>query len=379
MVVVLLFLVSAALIVLAIRARRWVVRVPLIPLAMVFCAVAGMGVVNDYYGYYQSWGQLYSDLTGSYSGYANTATGNRLQDAFVNGHVLRITLAGQLSGVSRTGYVYLPPQYGQPAYQHTRFPVLELIPGSPGRPVDFLERLDVPGLMNRMINEHRLGPMIIVMPQTNAARTFEECVNGPRGQDDTYVALDVRRDILAHFRASADPAEWGIAGYSSGGYCAANLALRHRNLFGAAGVLDGYFRPTDGPAAGALGFDPLAEAANDPIMLARALNRDTAPLPAFWVAVGSGVASDVAGAQAFATSLHGVEQVTYLDESGAGHNFYAWRPMMPRLLAWMWPQLATPDLRVAFPVSGPVEHDQLPGYVPHGRPDRPKDVGAVTS
>jgi enterochelin esterase-like enzyme len=355
--VALLFAAGAGLIVLAIRVSRWYVRWPLVPLAMVICSLAGMGVVNDYYGYYQTWGQLYSDLTGSYSRYTTNATGDRGPDAMVKGQVRHVTFAGALSGITRGGFVYLPPQYDQPEYAHTRFPVIELIHGSPGHPVDFIEHLNVAKLMNKMISDHELGPMIVVMPQSNAGRSFEECVNGPHVQDDTYVTVDVRRDVLAHFRASADPAEWGIAGYSSGGYCAANLALRHRDLFGAAGIIDGYFRPTDGPAAAALGFDPAAEAVNDPIVLASTLSRDAKPLPSFWVAAGSSVAADTAGAQAFAKSLRGVEQITYVNESGAGHNFYAWRPTMPHLLAWMWTQLAPPDLRVQFPVAGPVRSD----------------------
>ena len=34
----------------------------------------------------------------------------------------------------------------------------------------------------------------------------------------------------------------GHGGYSSGGYCAADLALRHPGSFGATAVINGYFR-----------------------------------------------------------------------------------------------------------------------------------------
>jgi S-formylglutathione hydrolase FrmB len=215
-------------------------------------------------------------------------------------------------------------------------------------------------LLDHMIATHLMGPMIVVLPQMSTSTDFQECVDGPHGQDDTYITDDVRNDVLAQFRASTEPAEWGIAGYSSGGYCAANLALRHRAMFGAAGVMDGYFRPTDGPAAAALGNDPAAEAANDPITLARGLTSDTKPLPAFWVSAGTGVAADIAGADAFVASLHGVEQVDLVREPGAGHNFYAWRPALPRVLAWMWTQLAPPYLRVQFPIAGGVHGSVVP-------------------
>ena len=62
----------------------------------------------------------------------------------------------------------------------------------------------------------------------------------------------------------------GVAGYSSGGYCAANLALRHRGSFGAAAVINGYFRAADGPPARAEQW-PAAGSANSPLYLAERL------------------------------------------------------------------------------------------------------------
>jgi poly(3-hydroxybutyrate) depolymerase len=58
----------------------------------------------------------------------------------------------------------------------------------------------------------------------------------PEGLDDTYLSTDVPTIIRARYRVSTDPAEWGLLGYSSGGYCAANLGLRHRARFGAAAI-----------------------------------------------------------------------------------------------------------------------------------------------
>jgi S-formylglutathione hydrolase FrmB len=43
---------------------------------------------------------------------------------------------------------------------------------------------------------------------------------------------------------------WGIAGYSAGGFCAANLALGYPRGYGAAAVMSGYFTPVDNINAG---------------------------------------------------------------------------------------------------------------------------------
>jgi hypothetical protein len=211
------------------------------------------------------------------------------------------------------------------------------------------------------------------MPTISVGQNPQECVNAPGALDDTYVTQDVRTDITARFRVSKAPAEWGIAGLSSGGYCAANLALRHPASFGAAGIMDGYFRPTDGPAAAALQFNAAAEAANDPLATAEALPAGTRPLPALWVAAGTRDKADYYGALAFVHALHGVEQVSLYREPGGGHNYYAWLPATPHLLAWMWQQLAPPSLRVAFPIAGPV-HSGTIAPIP-GHPSRRRHSG----
>ena len=353
-----LFLVAAALLALLLRTRMLLVRLAAGLLSLVLAATGGMAVVNDYYGYYQSWSQLSADLSGSYSSFATT-TASRTQTASAGGRLESLSLPGALSGINRPGLVYLPPQYFRPGYAHTRFPVVELLHGTPGNPAQWVVQLRIVQVMDRLIAAHDIGPLIVVMPTMSVGRSFQECVDAPGALDDTYITRDVRADVLARFRASTVSAEWGVAGFSSGGYCAANLALRHRSAFGAAGIMDGYFRPQDGPAAAALHFNRSAEAANDPLRLAAALPRGASPLPAFWISAGTGVAVDIQGARAFTAALHGVESVPLYQEPGAGHNFYAWSASVPRLLSWMWSELAPPQLRVRFPVAGAVRNGTL--------------------
>jgi pimeloyl-ACP methyl ester carboxylesterase len=147
-----------------------------------------------------------------------------------------------------------------------------------------------------------------------------------------------------------------VAGYSSGGFCAANLALRHRGSFGAAAVINGYFRAADGPAGLALhGSQPL-QAANSPLYLAEKLTPDGRPLPAFWVAAGVNDRADYKPATMFAAALNRLQQVPFV-KFNAGDTANAWSAAVPSSLAWLWQQLAPPDLRVLFPIrsqgSGP--------------------------
>ena len=122
----------------------------------------------------------------------------------------------------------------------------------------------------------------------------------------------MRADVFARYRVSHDPYEWGVSGYSSGGYCAANLALRHRRSFGAAAVIEGYFRAADGPAATALNHSQPLEAANSPLYLAERLTPGSGPLPAFWVAAGTHDATDYRPATMFTAALNRFEQVPFI-------------------------------------------------------------------
>ncbi len=41
---------------------------------------------------------------------------------------------------------------------------------------------------------------------------MQDCVNGPGVRNDTYLTQDVRTDLLARYRVSHDPYEWGMSG-----------------------------------------------------------------------------------------------------------------------------------------------------------------------
>jgi enterochelin esterase-like enzyme len=370
--VIMLLLIAAGAVCAAIRHRHLAVKVGAGVLALLLAVVSGVAVVNVYYGYYQTWGQLSADLTNSYSSFTTPHTHAHAKASAGHGEIRKLELTGRRSGIAREAYVYLPPQYFDRAYAHTRFPVVELLHGSPGSPVNWVLQINIQSIMDQLIDKNLVGPMIVVMPSIDAHRSFQDCVDAPGALDDTYISQDVPADVRADYRASLVPAEWGIGGYSSGGYCAANLVMRHRSAYGAAGIMDGYFRPTDGPAAVALHSDPRLEAVNNPLMAVERLGRGASPLPSFWISAGTADAKYSLGARAFVHALHGVIGVDYTKEPGAGHNFYAWRPAIPRMLGWMWQQIAPPALRVQFPVVGPVANSVLVA------PRAPRPHGSAT-
>lgn len=365
----LLILLSAGLLVTAIRLRLLPVRIVCGALSIVVAMTGGVAAVNYYYGYYTAWGQVWADFHGSTGGLGTISATSTT--AVASGHIGWTTLPGKLSGYDRRALLYLPPQYGQPRYAHVRFPVVELFHGTPGTPLAWNTQLRVTQVMDTLVARHLIGPMVVVMPSINGSgHDYQDCVDGPDVHDDTYLTKDVRADVLAHYRVSHDPYQWGVAGYSSGGFCAANLALRHPSSFGAAAIIEGYYRAADGPAGNVLNHSQPLEVANSPLYLAERLQPGSGPVPAFWVAAGTHD-SDYKPATVFAAAMDRLQQVPFF-KLGAGDTANAWQAALPTALTWLWQQLAGPDLRDLFPVrtsaANPVTTLHLPPLKTRHRP-----------
>ena len=211
--------------------------------------------------------------------------------------------------------------------------------------------LRISQVADALIARHIIGPMVLVMPAINGAgRDYQDCVNGPGVSDDTYLTQDVRADVFARYRVSHDPYEWGVTGYSSGGYCAANLALRHRRSFGAAAVIEGYFRAADGPAATRAEPQPAPGGRQQPAVPRGAAHPGQRP-PAGLLGRGRHPrrlrlpAGDHCSRPRSTASSRSPSSSSNARDSGN-----AWQAALPTALAWLWQQLAPPDLRVLFPV-----------------------------
>jgi enterochelin esterase-like enzyme len=361
---VVLILIFGALIWRALATRRAAFRVLAGCLAFVPAMAFGVLAVNKYYDYYQTWGALIADLTnqsvdaasqvpavtftsGPQSAALDGSRGRLLQ-AQQQGYLLRLMVTGPRSHLTRAVYVYLPPQYFEPAYSAYRFPVIELIHGQPGEPQDWITVVGVTQTFDTLLQDKAAQPAVLVMPDANGARAVSlQCLNQAGGpQDLTYLAVDLPAQIARTLRVQPPGRAWGVAGYSEGGFCAANMALRYPHRYGSAGVLSGYFKPSDNQLA-----DPsrlvspfsgnirLAEQ-NTPLAEIQDLPA-TAVIPRFWLASGAADQQGVADAEGFWQELRVRQPDGPLTLTpGAGHSFAAWRAEVPSMLTWMTPGLA---------------------------------------
>ena len=332
------------------RSKYVAVRIAVAAMSFVAAALFGMAAVNRFYDYYQTWGNIVTDVTGAQPGVITlpeVPPPGRLQqvvggpDAAKNGRLISLDLAGQESQINRTGLVYLPPQYFQGRYASFRFPVMELIHGSPGQPYDWVGALHVTSALDTLVSKHHALPMILVMPDINGGVQMpsSQCLNGrPGPQTDTYLTVDVPADVVAVFRAQPLGPHWGIAGYSEGGFCAANLALRHPASYGAAASMSGYFQPLPIDGTDPFSGNAVARLANDPMWLAERHGAGQ-PLPAFWLMAGKSDHADVLSARTMSTLLRPVERVPVVLVPRVGHTFAAWIPAVPKMLTWASPRL----------------------------------------
>ena len=215
--------------------------------------------VNRHFDLYRSWG----DLVGPHSAdivQAGTqaslerALATRPQQAAlpVRGSLLSVRIPGTVSRLDVMGaYVYLPRQYNTPAFAHRSFPVVEAFNGSPGVPANWITGVLADTSLDHAIGGGKVAPAIVVFPPTNTGLLRSlECTDTRDGlRDETFLTTDVRSWVLSHLRTGG--ARWTAIGYSTGGYCALDLAVRHPDLYYQAVSLDGYgYALSDGFARG---------------------------------------------------------------------------------------------------------------------------------
>jgi enterochelin esterase-like enzyme len=229
-----------------------------------------------------------------------------------------------LGGRRQEAYVYLPSGYAQHPQQ--RYPVVYLLHGFPGRPLAFLETVQMGIVDDAVTARGRAQPAILVMPfGSTGTFTDKEWVNGLSTDDrwSTFVARDLVDYVDAHYRTNATRAGRAIGGLSEGGYGALDIALHHPREFSVVESWSGYERPDKLRSVFGSSLQLLDR--NDPRLLVRKVAPQLRRLDTyFWFYSGS---TDPLRKQnaAFARELSTLHLLHRYFLVYGGHNWAIWR------------------------------------------------------
>ena len=256
-----------------------------------------------------------------------------------HGVVVRVELGGGRSGISRPGAVYLPDAYFSST--RARFPVIEVLSGSPGNPAQMLSQLRLAAVTDEAIATGQMAPTILVVPDTNGSRLRDrECADVPDGpQDEVYLSRDVPAATAALLRTAPVGSGWAVIGTSTGGFCATDLLLRHPEVYTAAASLSGYVHALTDVTTGRLYRTVQQRNEHDPVWRLRHLPR---PDRALWLSAGTGEVGEYRQLGELLALPTAPLRVTAVSVPGAGHSFAAWREVLPQALAFLSAQLPPP-------------------------------------
>ncbi|TDD82782.1 esterase [Actinomadura darangshiensis] len=253
-----------------------------------------------------------------------------------DGQVERLDIRGVRTGLSSEAYVYLPPQYFQRAYAAKRLPVVLFLAGYPAADrLVWIHQGHVPEDVARAQAAGRIQPMIYVMMRPTVVRGRDtECADVPDGpQVETFFAQDVPEAVAEAYRVPRDRAGWGLAGYSTGGYCAAKLAMLHSDRFSAAVSMAGHFHALLDTTTGDLygGSETLRRSGN----LIWRLRHLPAPPVSVLVASADVGEKTYPSARAFMRAARPPLVVDEILLPSGGHNFKTFRKYIPPSIRWL--------------------------------------------
>ncbi|MCW2811085.1 MAG: S-formylglutathione hydrolase FrmB [Friedmanniella sp.] len=283
--------------------------------------------VNNQYGFYNSW----SDLAGRSGGTATITAGGLVKAGQGRVQVLNVT-GGPGTNGNHQVLAWLPPQYDQPQYRDTRFPVMMVLPGQPSTPSAMFRHYNFGAAATTEINAGRMQPFVAVFPplMTSPPRDTEctDVPNGPQAETwlSRYVFNGVRRDLRV------DSRPWTTLGWSTGAFCSAKLVLRFPQQYQAAAGLGGYYAPVTDSTTGKLFKGKTSREENSPSWLYRHGGLHHRKL---LVVAGRQDTEAYRPSQQFLDLTAGDPGVSSLLFPTGGHNYHNYALYLPQALQWL--------------------------------------------
>ncbi|MCQ9132039.1 MULTISPECIES: alpha/beta hydrolase-fold protein [Streptomyces] len=323
-------------------------------LATQLALFASIGLsANQAFGFYASWADLFGQETepgvvvdhsagGGAAGPLRVVDTRRVDAGSgarpqIAGQVQKVAISGRTTRIATPAYVYLPPEYFEPAYRTRTFPAAVVLTGYPGTAAALVDKLHYPRTARQLARDGSMQPMILVMLRPTVAPPRDtECVDIPGGpQTETFFAKDLPEAVAAHYRVGKKAGSWGIIGDSTGGYCALKLAMHHPDAYAAAAGLSAYYKAPIDPTTGDLFHgDKTLRKESDLLWF---LKNRSAPATSLLVTSSKVGESNYKATQKFIglAKANGRTRVSSIILDSGGHNFNTWRREIPPTLQWI--------------------------------------------
>ncbi|MDQ1651304.1 MAG: hypothetical protein QOI35_504 [Cryptosporangiaceae bacterium] len=241
---------------------------------------------------------------------------------------------------AKTGYrlpvrIYLPAAYFDRSQPDRIFPTVMFFNGFLGGADTFQERLGGDQVLDKAIASGQVPPMIVVSAEKNPHRpTDSQCIDAVHGdRADTYLTDDLTGVLRHELRVGQNRDGWALMGYSTGGFCATNLALRHAKEFSAAVSLSGNYTPyVDTTTGDVFHGDRSARAANTPL---DTITQDRTCPQSFYLFASRGDPVGYRDLKKFTPKVQKPDAATVVMLDAGGHNFAVWRNALPPAFVWL--------------------------------------------
>lgn len=326
---------------------RWIATTWIV-LAQLLVLFPAAALANDAFDFFPSWSSLAGTTSHRIVGQRHTGTGTLEAAALAalrrvppgRGALIRDEIVNPSDGLATDALVYIPAAYAE--RRKLRFPVVELLHGYPGSIASFTRQLGVVAVLDEEIRTGRMAPTIAVIPAAEVTPPRDtECVNVTGGPAvENLLGPDLHSDLVSKLRVRPDRSAWGTMGYSTGGFCAVNLALHHPDLYSGAVSMSGYFAALRDITTGDLYGTQQVRDYDSPTWFVHH-ERLLYPLRLL-LATAAGEHGSIAEIKNLTASAPQQLDLSYLRLEHGGHSFDSWRTMMPTCLDWLSSHLTGP-------------------------------------
>jgi S-formylglutathione hydrolase FrmB len=244
---------AAAIVILGWGSARWWRRSASL-LSVPLCLLSAGLTLNLWVGYFPTVQTAWDQLTAGPLPHQTDAAGVAAMAAAglqpAHGIVVPVRISEDASHFKHRGeVVYLPPAWFSSS-PPPPLPTVMMIGGEFNTPADWLRAGNAARTIDEMAARHGgNAPVFVFVDSGGTFNNDTECVNGSRGNAADHLTRDVVPYMISRFGVSAEPARWGIVGWSMGGTCALDLAVMHPELFSSFVDIAGNMGPEAGTKA----------------------------------------------------------------------------------------------------------------------------------